>query len=56
MKLKMFCSIGLWLMVLALPLGTAGAEEQTKEKIVSFGISADYYTKYIWRGQNIDEN
>jgi hypothetical protein len=42
-------------MVLALTFGTAGAEEQNKEQIVSFGISADYYTKYIWRGQNIDD-
>ncbi len=54
MRLGSFGSLGLGLMVLVFTLGTAGAEEQTKEQVVSFGISADYFTKYIWRGQNID--
>lgn len=30
---------------------SAAAEEQT----VEFGLSADYYSKYIWRGQNIND-
>ncbi len=47
--------MGLGLIVLAFALKAAGAEEQAKEKVVKFGISADYYTKYIWRGQNIDD-
>jgi hypothetical protein len=32
----------------------ADANEQPKEQVVKFGISADYFTKYIWRGQNVD--
>jgi hypothetical protein len=48
-------SLGLGLVILALALGTAKAEEQAKEQVVKFGISADYFTKYIWRGQNIDD-
>jgi hypothetical protein len=31
--------------------GTAAAEEQA----VKFGLVADYYSKYIWRGQNIND-
>jgi len=31
--------------------GIAAAQEQT----VKFTLSADYYSKYIWRGQNIDD-
>jgi hypothetical protein len=54
-KLIRFGSLSLGLMILALVLETAEAEERTKEQVVSFGISADYYTKYIWRGQNIDD-
>lgn len=30
--------------------GTAAAEEQ----VVKFGLSADYFSKYIWRGQVLD--
>jgi hypothetical protein len=26
-----------------------------EEQAVKFGLSADYYSKYIWRGQNIDD-
>jgi hypothetical protein len=27
----------------------------TDEQIVTFGVSADYYSKYIWRGQVLDD-
>ncbi|MGA2323563.1 MAG: hypothetical protein ABSG22_06920 [Sedimentisphaerales bacterium] len=32
--------------------GTAAAED----KVVTFGVSADYFSKYIWRGQNVDNS
>lgn len=51
MSFKRFGSLMLGLMVLFAASGTAGAEE----KVVTFGLSADYFTKYIWRGQNIDD-
>jgi hypothetical protein len=54
-RLKRFGSLGLGLIVLVFVLEAAGAEEQAKEQVVKFGLSADYYTKYIWRGQNIDD-
>jgi hypothetical protein len=38
------------LVILAFAAVTKAAEEQ----VVKFGFSADYYSKYIWRGQNID--
>lgn len=55
MRLKRFGSLGLGLIALVFALEIAGAEEQAKEQVVKFGLSADYYTKYIWRGQNIDD-
>jgi hypothetical protein len=38
-------------LLLAFAAGASAAEEQ----IVTFGFSADYYSKYIWRGQNIND-
>ena len=38
------------LAILAFAAVTKAAEEQ----VVKFGLSADYYSKYIWRGQNMD--
>jgi hypothetical protein len=55
MKLIRFGCLSLGLIVLALVLEAAGAEEQAEEKVVKFGLSADYFTKYIWRGQNVDD-
>jgi hypothetical protein len=54
-KLGRFGGLGLGLMVLAFVLEAAGAEEQAKEQVVKFGLATDYYSKYIWRGQNIDD-
>ena len=54
--MRKYGSLVLGLMVLAWALGTARADEQPPEKIVNFGISADYFTKYIWRGQNVDNH
>ncbi len=54
-RLEIYGILVLGLMVFALALETARAEEQAKEQVVKFGISADYYTKYIWRGQNVDD-
>jgi hypothetical protein len=41
----------LGLAILALAAVTTLADEQ----VFKFGLSADYYSKYIWRGQNIDD-
>ena len=38
-------------MLAAFTAGAVAAEEQ----VVKFGLSADYYSKYIWRGQNIND-
>jgi hypothetical protein len=40
------------LVLIAFVAGTAAAEEQ----VVKFGLSADYFSKYIWRGQNVDNS
>ncbi len=40
------------LVLIAFLAGTATAEEQ----VVKFGLSADYFSKYIWRGQNVDNS
>jgi hypothetical protein len=34
---------------------TTTADERTKEQVLKFGFAADYYSKYIWRGQNIND-
>ena len=44
-------SVVLGLALVTSVVGTAAAED----KVVTFGVSADYYSKYIWRGQNIDD-
>lgn len=51
----MFKKIGLGLaalMLLVISSGFAVAEESG----VEFGISADFYSKYIWRGQNLNDD
>jgi hypothetical protein len=40
------------LVLIAFAAGTAAAED----KVVTFGVSADYFSKYIWRGQNVDNS
>ena len=40
-------SVVLGLALITFAAGTAAAEEQ----VVKFGLSADYFSKYIWRGQ-----
>jgi hypothetical protein len=40
------------LVILITVLGVTSAEEQT----IKFGLSMDYYSKYIWRGQNVDNS
>ena len=42
----------LGLALIAFVAGTAAAED----KVVTVGVSADYYSKYIWRGQNVDNS
>jgi hypothetical protein len=44
-------SVVLGLALITFAAGTVRAEE---EKVVTFGLSLDYYSKYIWRGQNVD--
>ncbi len=43
--------------IVFMPFLTANtmAVERTKEQVLKFGFSADYYSKYIWRGQNIND-
>jgi len=48
--LRRFGSFGLGLIMLTLVLEPVVAEEKIK-----FGLSTDYYGKYIWRGQNIND-
>jgi hypothetical protein len=49
-RLKKLSIFGL-VMSLILVSGVSAADEQA----VNFGLSADYYSKYIWRGQNIND-
>jgi hypothetical protein len=49
-ELSRFGSSGLGLVMLALILEPVMAEEK-----IELGLSTDYYSKYIWRGQNIDD-
>jgi hypothetical protein len=44
-------SVVLGLALITFVAGTAAAED----KVVTFGVSADYFSKYIWRGQNIND-
>lgn len=50
MKPARFYSSGLRLVLLVFVPAATAAEEQ----VVKFGLAADYYSKYIWRGQNIN--
>jgi len=50
-KLTRYGSLVCGLVLTVFVAGTGAAEKQT----VKFGLSADYYSKYIWRGQNIDD-
>lgn len=43
-------SVVLGLALIAFVAGTAAAED----KVVTYGVSADYFSKYIWRGQVLD--
>ncbi len=45
-------SVVLGLALIALVAGTAAAED----KVVTYGFSTDYFSKYIWRGQNVDNS
>jgi hypothetical protein len=45
-------SVVLGLALITFVAGTAAAED----KVVTFGVSADYFSKYIWRGQNVDDH
>jgi hypothetical protein len=49
-KLRRLGSLGLGLMMLAFTVESAMAEDD-----IEFGFSADYFTKYIWRGQNLTD-
>jgi hypothetical protein len=48
------------LVILLTAFSVKAAEEPASpvnqdEQVVTFGLSLDYYSKYIWRGQNIDD-
>jgi hypothetical protein len=45
-------SVVLGLALIVVASGIASAED----KVVTYGVSMDYYSKYIWRGQNINDN
>jgi hypothetical protein len=45
---------GSWVCGLVL-IAFLATTEAAEEQAVKFGLSADYYSKYIWRGQNIDD-
>jgi hypothetical protein len=45
-------SVVLVLASIAFAAGTAVAED----KVVTYGFSTDYFSKYIWRGQNVDNS
>ena len=45
-------SFVLGLALISFVSGTAAAED----KVVTFGFSTDYFSKYIWRGQNVDNS
>ena len=45
-------SVVLGLALITFAAGTAAAED----KVVTYGVSMDYYSKYIWRGQNVDNS
>lgn len=50
MSSKSFIGMGLWMATSALICQPLMAAEK-----ITFGLSTDYYSKYIWRGQNIDD-
>jgi hypothetical protein len=45
-------SVVLGLALIVFAAGTAAAED----KVVTYGVSLDYFSKYIWRGQNVDNS
>ena len=45
-------SVVLELTLIVLAAGTAAADD----KVITYGFSTDYFSKYIWRGQNIDNS
>jgi len=54
LKLLKFVCLGLGPILLIFISGTTAAQEQAEEQVVNFGITMDYYSKYIWQGQNIN--
>jgi hypothetical protein len=45
-------SVVLVLALIVFAAGTAAADD----KVVTYGVSLDYFSKYIWRGQNVDNS
>ncbi|MGB7581986.1 MAG: hypothetical protein WBL85_06010 [Sedimentisphaerales bacterium] len=45
-------SVVLGLALITFAAGTAAADD----KVVTYGVSLDYFSKYIWRGQNVDNS
>ncbi len=45
-------SVVLGLALITFVAGTAAADD----KVVTYGFSTDYFSKYIWRGQNVDNS
>ncbi len=45
-------SVVLELTLIVLAAGTAAADD----KVITYGFSTDYFSKYIWRGQNVDNS
>jgi hypothetical protein len=49
-----FARFGLGFALLAFVAGTVAAQNEDVNKVITFGLSTDYFSKYIWRGQNIN--
>lgn len=43
-------------LVILMLLTLISAATAAEEKAISFGLSADYYGKYVWRGQDLDDD
>jgi hypothetical protein len=54
--MEMLRKIGLRLVVLASMVVSCGVVVAEQADGIEFGISSDFYSKYIWRGQNLNDD